>query len=242
MSNYYLLMCLLPPMPTVLGEKISLGFGEIAGIIKRNVQPEHIDIVHASLQGIDAFNWEQADQGRNLFLEGGTLSREEISGQINLPPFIKAFREEKERGLNRICLYDRFWELYYNHVLAVAHRYTCRFLIDYVSWEIEMRLALAAMRIKDKSGNFEEHVILKYLRSRDFTNFIAQVKSKKNPLEVERYLDEERLRQTYKFEGISGFSIDALMGYMTRAAIYYRWGKISENIDIDTYLWQGGSK
>lgn len=244
MSAYYFLMCQLPPTPAELGAKMPLSFGETAAMIKRNAHPEHLEIVDARLQAIDVFNWEQASQGRDVFLEGGTLSREEVYGNKNLPPFISVFREEKERGLNRYYAYDRLWELYFAYALAVAERNDCRFLIDYLSWEIELRMALTAWRVKESSGSLEDHAILKHLCSRDFSNLIAQVKSSVNPLELERYLDEERLRQVFKYEGISGFSIDALLGYLTRAEIYHRWQRISEtlNLNIDTFLLPGESK
>lgn len=242
MSSYYFLLCLLPPMPVVLGEKVSLGFGEIASTVRRHVHNEHEELVSVQLNSIDAFNWEQMDQGRDVFLEGGILSREDIAAQKDLPSFIRTFCEEKERGINRAYIYDRFWELYYHHVLAVAEQHSCRFLTDYISYEIELRLALTAIRVREKGGHVEEHSILGALAPRDYSNLSAQLKSKKNPLAVERYLDEERLRHIYKFEGIYGFSIDALLSYMARAAIYYRWEKISEKFDLETYLWQGGSK
>jgi len=229
-------------MPAELGEKIPLGFGEIADAVRRNIDSEHNDIVAAQLNAVDAFNWEQMDQGRDFFVAGGVLSREDLASQKDYPAFLRTFREEKERGINRPYIYDRLWELYYNHLLAVAESQACRFLTDYISWEIELRLALTAMRVREKGGNIEEHAILSSFRPRDYSNLAAQIKSKKNPLEVERYLDEERLRQIYKSEGIYGFSLDALLAYMTRAAIYSRWEKISEKFDIDTYLWQGGSK
>jgi hypothetical protein len=241
MGQYYFLMCLLPAMPAALGEKMPLGFGEIAGTIKRNVHPEHLEITFAHLQSVDAFNWEQMDQGRDLFIEGGLLSREDMAAARDLPDFIRAFREEKERGIHRAYIYDRLWELYYSYAHAVAERFGCRFLIDYLSWEIELRLSLAAMRVREKGGNIDDHAILSAVHSRDYSNLINQLKSQRNPLQAERFLDEERLRQIYRFEGSSGFSLDALLAYVTRSAIYSRWAKISEDFDIETYLWHGGS-
>jgi hypothetical protein len=228
-------------MPAALGEKMPLGFGEIAGTVKRNVHPEHLETAFAHLHSVDAFNWEQMDQGRDLFLEGGLLSREDMAGARALPDFIKTFREEKERGIHRAYLYDRLWELYYSYAHAVAERSGCRFFIDYLSWEIELRLTLAAMRVREKGGNVDDHAILSAFHPRDYSNLITQLKSQKNPLQAERCLDEERLRQIYRFEGSSGFSLDALLAYVTRSAIYSRWEKISEDFDIETYLWHGGS-
>ena len=218
-----------------------LGFGEIAGTVKRNVHAEHLEIAFAHLQSVDVFNWEQMDQRRDLFLEGGLLSREDMAGARVLPDFIKTFREEKERGIHRAYPYDRLWELYYSYTHAVAERSGCRFLIDYLSWEIELRLTLAAMRVREKGGNVDDHAILSAFHPRDYSNLITQLKSQKNPLQAERCLDEERLRQIYRFEGSSGFSLDALLAYVTRSAIYSRWEKISEDFDIETYLWHGGS-
>jgi hypothetical protein len=241
MGNYYFLMCLLPPLPAALGEKMPLQFGEITGVVKRNVHAEHLEIVRAHLQSVDAFNWEQLDQGRDLFLEGGLLSREDLTGARDIPDFIRAFREEKERGIHRTYIYDRLWELYYAYTHAVAERRGCRFLIDYLSWEIELRASLAALRVRERGGNYDEHAILGNFQPRDFSNLISQVKSQRNPLQAERYLDEERLKQIYSFEGSTGFSIDALLAYVTRSAIYSRWEKISEDFNIETYLWHGGS-
>jgi hypothetical protein len=181
------------------------------------------------------------DQRRDLFLEGGLMSREDMAGARDLPDFIRVFREEKERGIHRTYLYDRLWELYYSYAYAVAERYGCRFLIDYLSWEIELRLILAAMRVREKGGNMDDHAILGAFHPRDYSNLITQLKSQKNPLQAEHFLDEERLRQIYRCEGSSGFSIDALLAYSARSAIYSRWEKISENFDIETYLWHGGS-
>lgn len=241
MGQYYFLMCLLPAMPAALGEKMPLAYGEIAGLVKRNVLPEHLDVAFAQLSGVDAFNWEQMDQGRDLFVEGGLLSREDMAGGKELPDFIKVFREEKERGIPRAYLYDRLWELYYGYARAVADRCGCRFLIDYLSWEIELRSSLSAMRVREKGGNVDDHAILPAFHPRDFSDLVTQIKNQKNPLQAEHYLDEERLRQIYRCEGSSGFAIDALLAYVARSAIYSRWEKISEQFDIETYLWHGGS-
>jgi hypothetical protein len=241
MSNYYFLLCLLPPLPAALGEKISIPFGEISAVVRRHTHAEHQELVNAPLRGLDAFNWEQMDQGRDLFLEGGLLSREDLSGNRDIPDFITKFREEKERGIARPYAYDRLWEIYYDYAFDVARNSGCRFLTDYLSWEIELRTTLAAMRVREKGANYDDHAILGDFQTWDYSALVAQLKSQKNPLTAERYLDEERLRHIYSFEGTLTFTVDALLAYLMRSAIYSRWGKISEDFDIETYLWQGGS-
>ncbi len=241
MGQYYFLMTLLPPLPAALGDNMPLEFGEISAMVKRNILPEHLELAFAHLHSVDAFNWEQMDQGRDLFLEGGLLGREEMTSARELPDFIRVFNEEKERGVHPAYPYDRLWELYYTYALNTAERFGCRFLIDYLTWEIELRSSLTAVRARDKGVNLDDHAIMKAMRPRDFSNFITQIKAQRSPLEAERYLDEERLRQIYLFEGVFGFSIDALLAYISRSAIYSRWERINEDFDVEAYLWHGGT-
>lgn len=236
MGQYYSLMCMLPPVPMVLGDRMQLGLGEIAGIIKRNIHQEHLELAFAHLHSIDVLNWEQLDQGRSLFIEGGLLTREEMESARDLPDFIRRFREEKERGIHRAYPYDRLWELYYSYAHDEAERFGCRFLIDYLNWEIELRSSLSAARVRETGGNVEDHAVLGAFRPRDNSNLINQFKARKNPLDAERFLDEERLRQIYLFEGSSGFSIDALLAYISRSAIYSRWEKINDEFNLENYL------
>jgi hypothetical protein len=241
MSNYYFLLCLLPPLPPSLGEKMQLSFAEVSGIVRRHVEPEDEPLLLALLMGVDAANWEQADQGRRLFRTGGLLSREQMAGRENLPDFIRRFQEEKERGIARTYPYDRLWELYYLSAHAAAEPSPNRFLAEYLSWEIGLRASLAAVRTRDAGVNPEERAILGAFQYGDFSALVSQLRSQNNPLQAERLVDEERLRQIYRFEGSSPFSADALLAYVSRAMLYSRWERISEPFDIENYLWQGGS-
>jgi len=242
MSKYYFLLCMLPPLPATLGEKMPLPFADIAGSARRHVEPADEGLLLALLAGVDAANWEQFDQGRDLFWSGGLLSREQMAGRENLPDFIRRFQEEKERGIARAYLYDRLWELYYLSAYAVAQPSPSRFLTGYLAWEIDLRTSLAAVRARDAGVNPEERAILGGFQYGDFSALIAQLKSQNNPLQAERLVDEERLKQIYHFEGSSPFDLDALLAYVSRAMLYSRWERIGEPFDIENYLWQGGLK
>lgn len=241
MADYYFLMCLLPPLPAALGEKMPLPFADLTGMIKRHISPGHVELLSAHLLGVDTANWEQMDQGRALFTAGGLMSREEMASRQDLPEFIRNFNEEKERGIHRAYPYDRLWEAYYTHAYAVAQRHGCRFLLDYLAWEIELRASLAMLRARERELNPEDHAILGTFRAHDFTNLIAQARGQKNPLQAERCLDEERLKQIYRCEGTSPFTLDALLAYLSRSWLYSRWEKLAEPFDMETYLQQGGS-
>jgi vacuolar-type H+-ATPase subunit C/Vma6 len=189
---------------------------------------------------IDAANFENLEQGRGLFLEGGSLSREDLEMKRNLPEFIRAFLDEKERGIRRAHLHDRLWELCYGELLELAGKAGCRYLLDYIPWEIELRNRLTALRLRENGGNAEEHAVLPGIRSFDFTVLLSQIEGQKNPLAVERYLDGERLKQIYHCQGNDPFSLDALMAFVSRAMIYGRWERLQEPYDMNNFLYGGG--
>lgn len=241
MGDYYFLMCLLPPMGSVLGEKLPMPLGDISAVVRRHLEPEDRDLGECLLAGIDAANWEQADQGNALFLEGGLVSREQMSNRENLPDFIRRFREEKERGISRACVYDRLWELYYLWAYGAAQAASNGFLTGYWAWEIDLRAGLAFVRARDAGRRPEDHAVMEAFRYADFSGLVTRLKSQHNPLDAERLLDEERLRQIYRLEGNSPFSLDALLAYVARALIYGRWERISRPFDIEAYLLPGGT-
>ncbi|MBN1382665.1 MAG: DUF2764 family protein [Deltaproteobacteria bacterium] len=240
MGAYYFLMCLLPPLPSALGEKLALSFSEISRIARRHVSPSDEGLLRAQLSLIDAANWESLEQHRGGFLEGGTLSRQEMEERQNLPVFIREFLAEKERGIRRVHIYDRLWELCYAALLAEAERKGCRYLLDYIPWKIGLRNRLAEIRVRDHEGSAAEHTILSDVQFSDFTVLISQLEDLKNPLEAERFLDGERLKQIYHCQGSDPFSFDTLLALISSALIYSRWEHMQVPLDIRNFLYSGG--
>jgi hypothetical protein len=240
MGAYYFLTCLLPPLPSTLGEKLSLPFSELSRMVRRHIQPADDALLKGHLSVIDAANFENLEQGRDLFLEGGALSREDLETRRNLPEFIREFLEEKERGIRRAHLHDRLWELCYGAILALAGSEGCRYLLDYIPWEIELRNRLVALRLRESGGNVDDHAILPGIRSADFTAMLSQLESQKTSLTAECYLDGERLKQIYHCQGNDPFSLDALLAFVSRAMIYGRWERLQEPYDMNNFLYSGG--
>jgi hypothetical protein len=240
MGGYYFLACLLPPLPSILGDKLPLPFADLCALIRRNIQFGDEGLLKAELSLIDAANWEHFDQGQEIFLTGGTLSREELGAWRNLPPFIHTFLEEKERGVRRPYLYDRLWELCYRELLAEAGRKGCRFLLDYIPWEIALRNRLSVLRMRDSGRNAEEYAVLPALRSADAADPVTQVEGHKNPLAAEHQLDRCRLRRIVHCQGSDPFSLDTLLAFVLQAMIYERWERLQEPYDIKQYLYGGG--
>ena len=240
MGDYYFLACLLPPLPFALGEKMAVPFPEITRMGRRNTEPSDVQLLQAQLSVIDAANWESIDQGRDHFLEGGTLTREEIKTKQNLPQFIRQFMDEKEREIRYACIYDRLWELCYKALLTRAQEAGCRYLMDYFVWEIHLRNRLTALRLRESEGIVADHTLLPDGRTFDFSSLLSQVDGQKNPLEAERIIDGERLKWISHCQGADPFSFDAILSYVASAAIYERWERLGIPYDIDNFLYSGG--
>lgn len=240
MEGYYFLTCLLPPLPTVLGEKFPLSFAETTRMVRRNIEASDAGLVQAQLSVYDAANWESFDQGRGSFLEGGILTHEEIKAGSNLPVFIRQFMVEKERGIRRPCIYDRLWELCYTSILTCATEASCRFLIEYTTWEIHLRNRLVAYRMRDSDQNIGDFMVLPGVAAFDFSPLLSQLDSQKNPLAAERILDTERLKAISSCSGPNPFSVDAILAFLAQTAIYSRWEKMQTPYDVDNFLLSGG--
>ncbi len=240
MGPYYFLMCLLPPLPSSLGEKLAVSFPKVLQIVRRQINSEDDQLLRAQLSVIDAANWESIDQGKDFFLDGGTMTREEMETGKNLPDFIRTFVDEKEQGIRYPHIYDRLWELCYGSLLALAEEEGCRYLIDYTVWEIELRNRLTALRLRDSEGNIAEHTVMPGIRSFDFAALVSQLEVQKSPLEAERIIDSERLKQIYHYQGVDSFSLDAILAFLARAAIYSRWERLRIPYDIHNFLYNSG--
>jgi hypothetical protein len=227
MGRYYFLASALPTMPISLGEKLPLPFADIANFVQRNLEPEDTPLVRALLLAIDVTNFEAIHQGRDVFIEGGTLTHEEIETKRNLPLFMRAFLDEKERGIRRPYVYDLLWEQYYTYAYSLGQEGGCRFLTDYLAWDIGLRNQLVALRAREMGKELEDYALLPQVGGRDFSAVMAQLKSQKNPLEAERVLDEERLKQVFHCEGGDPFSLGAILSLLERARIFGRWERMS---------------
>lgn len=240
MGAYYFLTCLLPPLPSSLGEKLAVPLPDITRMARRHIQPSDDQLLQAQISVVDAANWESMDQGRDHFQDGGLLSREEMGARQNLPAFIRQFLEEKERGIRRPYIYDRLWELCYATLLAQAEEKGCRYLIDYTAWEIELRNCLVTLRLKESEGNIADRAIMPGLRSFDFSGLLSRLDSQDNPLEAERIIDSERLKQIFHCQGADPFSLDAILAFLARAFIYSRWERMKIPYDIQNFIYSGG--
>ena len=240
MGGYYFFACLLPPIPSIPGEKLPVPFTEISRIIHRNIHPADDALLWAHLAVIDTANWENREQGQGLFpgwrypKPGGSRVQTEICRLLSGLSGGERARDSAP------YIPDRLWELYYGTLLSQAEKEKCRYLICYIPWEIELRNQLTALRLQNSSRGIEEHTIMPAIRNYDFTTLLSELDVQKNPLFAERYLDEERLKRICHCEVNDPFSLDNLLAFLSRAMIYSRWEKLQVPYDMNDFLYGGG--
>lgn len=232
MARYYFLASSLPPMPVAIGEKLAKPFSEIGKFILRNIEPEDEPLVRCSLLAIDTANAEYFLKGQDVFLEGGIMTQEELEGKRHLPPFMKKVFDERDQGNRRGYGYDILWEGYYAYAYSLAEEMNCRFLIDYLSWEISLRNSLVELRAKAMGKDAEDYQVLSRVRAHDFSGIISNIKAQKNPLKTEMFLDEERLKRIHYCEGTDPFSRDAILGALEKTRVYSRWERLNSTYPI----------
>ncbi|MBA4416540.1 MAG: hypothetical protein C0392_01320 [Syntrophus sp. (in: bacteria)] len=241
MGKYFFLASALPAMPVSLGDQLSLPFSDIARIVLRNIEPQDLPLAKALLMKIDISNFEAIHQDRDVFIDGGMLTRDEIEHKQNLPLFIQSFLDEKERGVHRPYLFDALWERYYEYVYSLGQEMECRFLIDYISWDISLRNHLVMVRAKESTREEDNYTLASHIGTHDLSAVLAQLRNQRGPLLAERMLDEERLRQLFHCEGSDPFSVDAILSTIEKARIFERWEKMNLPFMTDaTILFKGG--
>jgi hypothetical protein len=236
MARYYFLASSLPSMPSALGERLAMPFPEVCQLILRNIEPGDEPLVRACLLAIDTANAEFFLKGQDVFLTGGILAREEIEGKRGLPSFMKTFFEDRDRGVRRGYGYDNLWEGYYGYAYSLAGELNCRFLIDYLSWEIGLRNSLVGLRARVRGEEAEDYQVMVRAGGYDHSATISQLKMQQNPLNAEQFLDGERLKRIYHCEGPDPFSRDSILGSLERAKIYSRWEKLNSMYQVSDII------
>jgi hypothetical protein len=69
---------------------------------------------------------------------------------------------------------------------------------------------------------------------------ISQIEGLKNPLDAERRLDGERLKQIHHCQGNDSFSLSVLLAYLSSALIHGRWEGMQASYDMNNFLYGGG--
>jgi len=240
MGSYFFLANLLPVIPSALGDKLSIPFADISFLIRRNIEQDDVPLVDLSLLFVDTCNFEFLQHGWDVFIPGGTLGRDRLRLGRDLPFFMQAFLTKNEQREHRRYIYDDLWERYFAHAYSLAAEMGCRFLVDYLSFEVRLRNGLVALRARRSGEDAQGYQILPWMGSLDLTLILSELDKEKGPLSVERLLDEKRLKRISDCEGVDPFSLDAILAFLERSRIFSRWDGVYEGFDPKNIIASGG--
>lgn len=242
MGNYYYLMSLLPPLPAALGQPLGAGVAWLADQARQNIDPADREALEAHLLYADVANFISREAGREIFLPWGRLTLEDIDTQNDLPEVIIDFLKEQDGSLVRPYAYDRLWERYYTLALQTAERSGNIFLKKYLPWEIQLRNTLTSLRTSLAGLGPAGYLVAPNNAAYSFDQLLSGLKECAGPLESESHLDRERLKFISGCLDHDGFSLDALLGYLSQAYIYFRWQDQGKPFDLDKITFAGGVK
>lgn len=242
MGNYYYLMSLLPPLPAALGQPLGADAAWLADKARQNIDPADQEVLESYLQYADVANFISRESGRGKFLPGGRLTADEIANRKELPDVISDFLKEQDSGPARPYAYDRLWEKYYARALQIAERSDNAFLKKYLPWEIQLRNTLSSLRASQTGADPAGYLVAPNNSAYSFDQLLSGLKECSGPLEAEMYIDRERLKFISGCLDHDGFSLDALLGYLSQAYIFYRWQDSAQPFEVDKITFAGGVK
>lgn len=242
MGNYYYLMSLLPPLPAALGQPLGADVAWLAAQARQNIDPADREVLEVHLLYADVANFISRESGRENFLPGGRLTPEDIDTQEGLPEVIIDFLRTQEGGTARPYVYDRLWEMYYALALQTAERSGNPFMKKYLPWEIQLRNTLTAWRASQAGLDPAGYLVAPNNNFYNFDQLLSGLKECAGPLEAERFLDRERLTFISGCLDHDGFSLDALLGYLSQAYIFSRWQDQDKPFDLDKITFAGEVK
>jgi hypothetical protein len=239
-GKYYYLMSLLPPLPESLGDQLPEGLDRLAQLARRNVEPDDSELLDLLLSQADILNYINHRTGRDVFMPGGFISQQDLEGNKNISQDIAEFLRQPEA--NRPYAYDRLWEIYLTRALQTAEKRDNVFLKKYLLWETQLRNALTILRAGQAGLEKSSYLVAVGVETYDMGPVISGLKECSGPLEAELFLNRERLKFAAGCLNYDRFSLDALLGYLTQAMIFWRWKNLNKPYDLNKITIAGGIK
>jgi hypothetical protein len=244
MKNYYFLSVSLPPI--AIGEKVNISFEELLFRLKINLSKKDWEQVVVFRRFLDINNI------RALFLEDsidlrGNLDEQELDAalllQFHLPDYVFDFLGRFEQIADKIKFFPQLLSLYFVQENEKAHG----FLKDYLQWEREWRLVLAAIRAKLLGRNIVEE----FQMEDPFDPFIIDIIAQKDAPVYEpptKYCDlkeiflsqkidlwqKNKAIASWRLDQIGNlvkkplFSIEWILSYMAQLLIVEQWNEFDE--------------
>lgn len=208
-------------------EKPPIGLKEVVGLLREELVPRDLQLAEALAMSVDMGNLEARVAGRSAPYDSrGLYAEEQISSRVGgeLPDFaLDVLRRAEEGALGPGAAIAALWQSYYSYLLDVAESARCRFLIEYVGFELPLRNALYRMRAEKLGLDSLAQRLDEPSGGVIPDELINRLSEEPDPMARERLLDTARLESFDTFAGTDPFSIDAALSYLASALVLDRW-------------------
>jgi len=215
--RYYYLLTSLPALP-VLGEAQPIDLPDLREMAQGDGAAA--EVVDALLLDYDLLLRDAALAGEVEAPRPAVLTVEQMGDQAPLP---EALQAEPARRLRVPA--DAVWEAYYRHADRVGRSRHCRFLTEWVGFEVALRNALVDARAEMLGLDGEGYRVAEDLAVADESAAIAAraFTEAPDPLKGLRRLDEARWRWVDQRGAYYSFGIDELAAYARKLVLLTRW-------------------
>jgi len=248
MTNYYFLASLLPSLQ--IGAKPELPFRVMGKLLKVNLTETDLKQVRAVRRYYDIRNvrsyWIEEELSPYGNLKRPDLEEAHLTGE-GFPDYVNDFIDRFERVDDRLHHFPSLIASYFNEEMEEASGY----LLRYLTFERRWRLVATAFRSKAEGRNIAEE--LQY--EDPFDDLVAQLLAQKDakswqlpdefsgllelleenytaPMQLHKALCEYRFEKLLSMTEGDFFSIDRLLGYLTRLIIVEKWMELDQETGL----------
>lgn len=156
------------------------------------------------------------------------LSAEQLREEAPLPDYLLALPAHETA--THVMGDDQLWEAYFRCVAKVAAECRCRFLAEWVGFEVGLRNALAESRARALDLNVEGYLVATDLASDTdtFVDVLNEWSTAATPLAGLRVLDQARWAWLEDHDAWFTFRDDELAAYAVRLMLLTRWHRLRE--------------
>lgn len=243
MSQYYFLGTYLQPI--VIDELPDIRFQEFNQLLKDNLSAQDYARTYELRLLYDILNlrsyWKKEPLDPIGTLDENDLEEALVTGS-GLPDYVYEFIDKYDALSDRLKYFPELLVRFFNS----ASKKTSGFIKEYLQFERELRLVLAAFRAKKLNRNLlqelqfenpEEDFIAQILAQKDSAHYEPPEKYENltpilqqyadDPVELEKALIQYRLEKIDQLLGLEMFSSDRIFGYLMQLILVENW----QNLD-----------
>jgi len=224
LDRYYYLTSL--PALGELGAEPEMGFAELREHLSDH-RSRH-ELVGSLFLLDDLLQREAYLAGELPQTDPAVLTVQQAHNESPLPDYLAGEAEADANALRGLAV-DRLWERYFRYVASLAERLKCRFLADWVRYEVTLRNALAATRAKRLGLEAADYLVAADLgwEGDALAEVVAEWSSSATPLAGQQVLLRARWSWLAANDAWFRFRDDELAVYAARLMLLHQWTRIT---------------